>query len=83
MITAYDALAYHNGMSFTTRDRDNDLAPNGGNCAHQWRGGWWYNYCHRSNLNGIWSRANNEGMRWKNGASELYMRASTMEIKAV
>jgi len=34
---------YHNGMKFTTHDQDNDLG--GGNCAHERKGGWWYNQC--------------------------------------
>ena len=43
--------SFHNGMMFTTRDRDNDLS--GGNCASdRCRGGWWYNGCAKINLNG-------------------------------
>ena len=41
-----------NGMAFTTYDNDNDL--HGGNCAHEWKGGWWYKHCMLSQLNGIY-----------------------------
>ncbi|XP_061171670.1 angiopoietin-related protein 6-like [Saccostrea echinata] len=49
--TASDSLAYHNGMRFSTYDQKNDNAVEG-SCAIEYRGGWWYNWCHKSNLNG-------------------------------
>ena len=45
-----DALNYHNGMYFTTTDRDNDQY--GTNCASKYGGtGWWYKDCWNCNLN--------------------------------
>ena len=56
--TAGDSILYGsgadnlNGMAFSTHDRDNDL--HGNNCAQGYKGGWWYNSCMWSQLNGIY-----------------------------
>ncbi|XP_064329871.1 tenascin-X-like [Phalacrocorax carbo] len=48
--TAGDALSYHAGSPFSTRDRD----PRGRSrpCAVSYTGAWWYHNCHYANLNG-------------------------------
>ncbi|EDO34430.1 predicted protein [Nematostella vectensis] len=52
--TAGDSLDFHTGMWFSTPEQDNDLAPV--NCAAEGgvRGGWWFNYCVKSNLNAFY-----------------------------
>ena len=43
-------IAYHDGMSFSTTDQDNDQSS--GNCALN-SGGWWYNNCYYARFNGV------------------------------
>ena len=72
--TAGDSLGYHRGMSFTTKDRDNDKS-GGGNCALGSEGAWWYKHCYNSNLNGrriSW-------YHWKN--SYYNLKRSEMKIR--
>ena len=40
----------HNGMQFSTTDRDNDVM--GSNCARTFGGGWWFSTCYNSFLTG-------------------------------
>jgi len=47
---AGDSLSYHNGMTFSTYDRDNDLRVNT-HCANYCAGGFWYNSCFRAGMN--------------------------------
>ncbi|EDV33096.2 uncharacterized protein Dana_GF21732 [Drosophila ananassae] len=48
---AGDSLTYyHLNMKFSTIDRDNDVS--GDNCARRFGGGWWFNHCGSSFLNG-------------------------------
>ena len=48
--TLVDALKPHNRDKFSTFDSDNDIYSK--NCASVFFGGWWFNNCHQSNLNG-------------------------------
>ena len=40
---AGDGTPSHNGMKFSTWDRDNDKHWDNGNCALGYKGGWWFN----------------------------------------
>uniref|UniRef100_A0AAZ3QLL2 Janusin n=1 Tax=Oncorhynchus tshawytscha TaxID=74940 RepID=A0AAZ3QLL2_ONCTS len=63
--TAGDALIYHQGRPFSTKDRDNDIAVT--NCALSYKGAWWYKNCHRANLNGKYGESrHSQGINWHN-----------------
>jgi len=66
--TAGDALAYHNGRPFSTKDRKDDSQ--GGHCAVSFTGAWWFNSCIHAHLNGKFKYVNGsfslyEGPRWR------------------
>ena len=62
--TAGDSLDHHRGSAFSTKDRDNDRYS--GHCAVLYKGGWWYNSCQHSNLNGLYLKGSYSysGVRW-------------------
>ena len=60
---AGDSLSYNSGMGFSTFGKDNDKYPSV-NCAVNFKGGWWYNACSSSNLNGPWGHSNTDKSAW-------------------
>ena len=81
---AGDSLRNHNGMMFSTKDRDNDLT--GGSCAQGYKGAWWYNKCHHSNLNGLYLRGNHtsyaDGVNWLHWRGHQYsLKKTEMKIR--
>ena len=48
-----NSLVPSNGMSFSTRDHDND-ASSYSICTERYNAAWWYNDCTETNLNGKW-----------------------------
>ncbi|KAL9972069.1 hypothetical protein ACROYT_G018308 [Oculina patagonica] len=69
--SATDKLKYYNGMSFSTKDRDNDKTSS--NCAINNRGAWWYNSCGDSLLNGNYD---NSYYQWN-----WFLKGSEMKLK--
>ncbi|KAM6307697.1 tenascin-X [Podargus strigoides] len=61
--TAGDALSYHAGSPFSTRDRDPRGRPRP--CAIAYAGAWWYHNCHYANLNGRYGTPrHHQGINW-------------------
>ncbi|XP_012368530.1 angiopoietin-4 [Octodon degus] len=77
-------LILHNG-NFSTRDADHDQCSC--NCAVTMSGGWWFDACGASNLNGIYYPAGRHlykinGIRWPHSAGPMYsLRATRMMIR--
>ncbi|KAI4889768.1 hypothetical protein NFI96_015758 [Prochilodus magdalenae] len=85
---AGDSLTTHNGKQFTTLDRDKDAFS--GNCAHFHKGGWWYNACGQTNLNGVWYSGGvyrskfQDGIFWADYGGGFYsMKTVRMMIRPI
>jgi len=80
-----DSLRYEEGMKFSTKDQDNDAwAP--GSCAQKYKGGWWYNACHTTHLNGQYLKGVNTmraaGIMWYAWKGYFYsMKFVEMKIR--
>lgn len=80
--TAGDSMSIHNGLMFSTRDQDNDLHGSI-SCAQSFTGAWWYNKCHRSNLNGQYrDNTHGKGINWYTWRGHTYsLKESVMKVK--
>ena len=78
---AGDSLDYHNGMKFSTFDRDQDAMPD--NCAAEDKGGWWYNSCYRSNLNGQYlpGTSGTTVIMWADWRDNYALNATSMRLR--
>ncbi|TRY84900.1 hypothetical protein DNTS_002020 [Danionella cerebrum] len=89
-------MTIHNGMMFSTYDRDNDKWIPGDpskQCSREDGGGWWYNRCHSCNPNGryYWGGAytkhmakhgTDDGMVWMNWKGSWYsLKTMSMKIR--
>ncbi|XP_029369380.1 angiopoietin-2b isoform X4 [Echeneis naucrates] len=65
----------HNGTQFSTKDRDNDLCTC--KCSQLASGGWWFEACGPSNLNGIYYPASTSVVRY-NGIKWYYWKGPNL-----
>ncbi|KAM3825757.1 ficolin-1-like isoform 1-T1 [Vipera latastei] len=84
--SADDSLFIHNNMPFSTRDKQQD--PQRLNCAETYKGGWWYNDCHFTNLNGkYWLGEHDsyaDGINWRTGRGFHYSyKLTEMKFRSV
>ncbi|XP_062397455.1 microfibril-associated glycoprotein 4-like [Sardina pilchardus] len=84
---AGNSLQRVNGKKFSTYDKDQDTI-NYSNCAETYHGGFWYDYCHLANPNGLYKGkgrvAGYTGIIWYHWkASEYSLKSITMKIKRV
>ncbi|KAM9454391.1 fibrinogen beta chain [Clarias gariepinus] len=89
-------MTIHNGMMFSTYDRDNDRWVPGDpskQCSKEDGGGWWYNACHSANPNGryYWGGAytknmakhgTDDGIVWMNWKGSWYsLKTISLKIR--
>ncbi len=85
-ISKGDSLRYHNGQRFSTKDRDQDTYED--SCSVIYEGAWWYDHCHRSNLNGKYLAGNQSsyanGINWKHWKGFYYsLKRTEMKIRPI
>ncbi|XP_056364166.1 angiopoietin-related protein 7 isoform X2 [Oenanthe melanoleuca] len=78
--TGRDSLRYHNNTAFSTKDKDNDKCVD--DCAQFRKGGYWYNCCTDSNLNGVYYRKG-EHTKSMDGITWYGWHGSTYSLKRV
>ena len=72
------------GMQFSTKDNDNDHSSS--ICSQRYKGAWWYNACHRSNLNGLYLNGSHssyaDGVEWYTFRGHHYsLKRTEMKVK--
>ncbi|KAL7742351.1 hypothetical protein ACLKA6_018987 [Drosophila palustris] len=83
--TAGDSLDWHQGLKFSTFDKDNNKYK-GVNCAISFSGAWWYRggfYCYSSQLTGTYKEnADEKGINWETfRGTELSLKTAIMMIR--
>ncbi|CAL4139833.1 unnamed protein product, partial [Meganyctiphanes norvegica] len=77
---AGDAMAGHNGMKFTTKDKDNDMHGSV-NCAINYKGVFWHNKCYHTHpFAPMRKKGDGQGMRWDKWLSGINLKRIIFKI---
>ncbi|XP_066940382.1 techylectin-5A-like [Macrobrachium rosenbergii] len=82
---AGDSFIAHSGAKFSAKDVDNDAnIPE--SCSVMYKGAWWYQGCHKSNLNGKYLSGNHtsyaDGVNWHSWLGHYYsLKKTEMKIR--
>ncbi|XP_072176407.1 ficolin-2-like [Diadema setosum] len=73
-----NSMGLHNGAAFSTSDRDDT-----GNCASQFRSGWWFKTCYWANLNGPYNFGKKTHfITWNNWKGRnLHLKSTEMKMR--
>ncbi|XP_043913759.1 ficolin-2-like isoform X1 [Protopterus annectens] len=80
---AGDSLSYHSNKPFSTKDQTNSRNTA---CAASYKGGWWYEDCYNSNLNGKYlaGKDNTEGVAWTGVKGNYYsFKVTEMKFRSI
>ncbi|XP_043913760.1 ficolin-1-like isoform X2 [Protopterus annectens] len=78
-----DSLSYHSNKPFSTKDQTNSRNTA---CAASYKGGWWYEDCYNSNLNGKYlaGKDNTEGVAWTGVKGNYYsFKVTEMKFRSI
>ncbi|KAF1373438.1 hypothetical protein PFLUV_G00238860 [Perca fluviatilis] len=87
-LTYHNITYRHNGMKFSTFDKDQDTYA-GGNCARKYLGAFWYSNCFVTNPNGVYrwgadSTIPGVGVQWNQWKGRNYsLKTISMKIRPV
>ena len=76
-VTCSSTNGNHDGMAFSTYDRDHERS-SGGSCAQSYSAGWWYNNCQCANLNGPYN-GNNQWIGFTTSHKSIEMKLRTRD----
>ncbi|XP_063289008.1 ficolin-1-B-like [Pelobates fuscus] len=85
--TAGNSLEIEKNQAFSTKDRNNDKSPkNMESCANYFKGGWWFESCHFSHLNGEYLKGphkiKGKGIIWHSFHDSFYsLKATEMKFR--